>query len=425
MPTVNREKVEQQRSHLELQQADSQRCLLHQLHCERQRMQEQRVLWEIKLTQSEQEKKRMVEQHEEADQTSNLQISQSEKSVEALRVRCGRVEEELKESRARSSELEARLLEACAQLEESIAFLEEKSFEEEELQLLKSREQHLLQQVYQLRAELENTHTNSCSGSDFVVQHHTASSLEEELEALQKAIRSRASELDSLKADRDRLIQDLKDQAMAVDTLQLQLDQISEELDQMRTAHSTVEKILEEERARNLKLQGGLEEEKEEVGHLRQEKQTYAGLADQLSTQIVEMEEEICTLRDHLREISCQLNQTSNLVLDLRTQLNAKTSEADWLRSSSESLLREVQQLSDQLEVKSGDLDRAKKQVLHLEQVLLDSKNHLHLAEDTFEQEKQRMTQQLVEMEGLVLALEEVVDPTSPHRFVEHETTGA
>uniref|UniRef100_H2SR77 Ninein-like n=1 Tax=Takifugu rubripes TaxID=31033 RepID=H2SR77_TAKRU len=410
-----REKAEQQRSHLELQQADSQRRLLHQLHCERQRMQEARVLWEIELTQSEQEKTRVVEQHEEANQTSNLQISQSEKSVEALRVRCGRVEEELKESRAQASELEARLLEACAQLEESIAFIEEKSLEEEELQLLKGREQDLLQQVYRLRAELENMHTNSCSLSDFVVQH-TASSLEEELEALQKTIRSRASELDSLKADRDRLIQDLKDQAMAVDTLQLQLDQISEELDQMRTAHSTVEKTLEEEQARSLKLQGGLEEEKEEVGHLRQEKQTYAGLADQLSTQIVEMEEEICTLREHLREVSCQLNQTSNLVLDLRTQLNAKTSEADWLRTSSESLLREVQQLSDQLEVKSGDLGRAKKQVLHLEQVLLDSKNHLRLAEDNFEQEKQRMTRQLVEMEGLVLALEEVVDPTSPHR---------
>lgn len=424
MPTVNREKVEQQRSHLELQQADSQRCLLHQLHCERQWMQEQRVLWETELTQSEQEKKRMVEKHE-VNQTSNLQISQSEKSSEALGVRCGRVEEELKESRARSSELEARLLEACAQLEESIAFLEEKSFEEEELQLLKSREQDLLQQVYWLRAELENMHTNGCNVSDFVVQYHTASSLEEELKALQKAIRSRASELDSLKADRDRLIQDLKDQAMAVDTLQLQLDQISEELDQMRTAHSTVEKILEEERARNLKLKEGLEEEKEEVGHLRWEKQTYAGLADQLSTQIVEMEEEICTLREHLREVSSQLNQTSNLVLDLRTQLNAKTSEADWLRTSSESLLMEVQQLSDQLEVKSGDLDGAKKQVLHLEKVLLDSKNHLRLAEDNFEQEKQRMTRQLVEMEGLVLALEEVVDPTSPHRFVEHETTGA
>lgn len=415
--------MEQQRSHLELQQADSQRSLLHQLHCERQRMEEQKVLWEMELTQSDQEKERMVEQHKEAIQTSNLQISKSETSLDELKVHCGRMEEQLKAAHARSSELESRLIEACAQLEESIAFLEEKSSEDEELRLLKRREEELLQQVYQLRTELEN----SCNvfSDDFVVPRHAAISLTEEVAGLQKAVRSRADELGSLKMDRDRLIQDLKDQAMAVDTLQLQLAQISEELDEMRTAHNTVEKILEEERARNLKLQGGLDEEKEEVGHLRREKQTYAGLVDQLSTQIVEMEEEICTLREHLREVSSQLNQTSNLVLDLRTQLNAKTGEVDWLRTSTETLLREVQQLRDQLEVKSRDLDGAKKQVVDLQQVLLDSRNHLQVAENSFEQEKQRMTRQLVEMEGLVLALEEVMDPTSPHRFVEHETTGA
>lgn len=415
--------MEQQRSYLELQQADSQRSLLHQLHCERQQMQEKRVLWEMELTQSEQEKERMVEQHKEAIQTSNLQISQSETSLDELKVHCGRMEEQLKAAHARSSELDSRLIEACAQLEESITFLEEKNSVEEELRLLKRREEELLQQVYQLRAELEN----SCNvfSDDFVVHRHTAISLTEEVAGLQKAVRTRADELGSLKMDRDRLIQDLKAQAMAVDTLQLQLEQISEELDQMRTAQNTVEKILEEERARNLKLQGGLDEEKEEVGHLRQEKQTYAGLADQLSTQIVEMEEEICTLREHLREVSSQLNQTSNLVLDLRTQLNAKTGEVDWLRTSSETLLREVQQLSDQLEVESRNLDRTKKQVVDLQQVVLDSRNHLQVAENNFEQEKQRMTRQLVEMEGLVLALEEVMDPTSPHRFVEHETTGA
>ncbi|CAG05094.1 unnamed protein product [Tetraodon nigroviridis] len=253
-------------------------------------------------------------------QTSSLQVSQSEASLEALQVRCGRAEEELEAARARSSELEARLTEACAQLEESIVFLEEKSSVEEELGLLKRREEELLQQA--------------------------------------------------------------------------------------------LEKTLEEERARNLELQ----EEREEVGHLRQEKQTYAGLADQLSAQIVEMEEEICTLRDHLREVSSQLDQTSNLVLHLRTQLNAKTAEADRLRTSSEKLLREVQQLSDQLKVKSGDLAGTTEQLLQLQEALVDSESHLRLAEDNFEQEKQRMTRQLVEMEALVLALEEAMDPAGPRR---------
>lgn len=297
-----------------------------------------------------------------------------------------KAEEELRAARARSSDLEVRLTEACTQLEESVACLEEKGF---------------------------------------IRRHHTATALTEELEAFQKTIRKRAEELDSLGTDRDGLIQDLKDQATAVDALRLQLDRISEELEWMRTAHGTVEKTLEEERARNLKLQGELEEGNQEVGHLRWEKQTYAGLAEQLSTQIVEMEEEICTLQDHLRDISSQLDQTSNLVLDLRTQLNAKTAEADWLRASSSELLREVQQLSEQLEVKGGDVDRTSQQLRHLQEALLDSKQCLQLAEESFEQEKQRMTHQLLQMEGLVLDLEQVMDPAAPPRFVEHETTGA
>uniref|UniRef100_H3C8L9 Ninein-like n=1 Tax=Tetraodon nigroviridis TaxID=99883 RepID=H3C8L9_TETNG len=342
-----REKAEQQLLHMELQQAHSGRSLLRQLHCERQQMQEQ-----------------------------SLQVSQSEASLEALQVRCGRAEEELEAARARSSELEARLTEACAQLEESIVFLEEKSSVEEELGLLKRREEELLQQVQQLRAELEDTHTDGLGFSSDV--RHTPP---------------------------HRLLPDGGAGGFAEDPAELQLDQMS-------TTGQALEKTLEEERARNLELQ----EEREEVGHLRQEKQTYAGLADQLSAQIVEMEEEICTLRDHLREVSSQLDQTSNLVLHLRTQLNAKTAEADRLRTSSEKLLREVQQLSDQLKVKSGDLAGTTEQLLQLQEALVDSESHLRLAEDNFEQEKQRMTRQLVEMEALVLALEEAMDPAGPRR---------
>lgn len=313
LPTVNREKAEQQLFHVELQRADSRRSRLHQLRCELPQTQEQKVPWELELTQSEQERKRTVEQHRGAMQTSTPQISQSETSLEALKVCRGRAEEEPK-------------------------------------------------------------------------------------------------------TDRGRLIQDLKDRPVAADTVQLQL-----QLDQARTTRGTLEKSLEEERARNLELQ----EEKEEVAHLRQEKQTYAGLAEQLSAQIVEMEEEICSLRDHLREVSSQLDQTSNLVLDLRTQLNAKAGEVDRLRTSSEKLLSEVQHLSRQLKVKGAELDETKEQLLHLQEALLDSKNRLQLAEENFEQEKRRTTRQLVEMEALVLAMEEVMDPASPHRFVEHETTGA
>ncbi|KAG8000409.1 Ninein-like protein [Nibea albiflora] len=139
-----------------------------------------------------------------------------------------------------------------------------------------------------------------------------------------------------------------------------------------------------------------MDEEKEEVCRLSQENRTYARLADQLSTQIVEMEEEISTLRDHLRALSSQLNGTADLVLDLRRQLNAKTSTVDQLRA----------------EVAAATIQ----EVLQLQRALQDSQNQQRTAEEDFEQEKTGMTQQLMELEKLVLVLEEVMDPASPHR---------
>ncbi|XP_027131293.1 ninein-like protein isoform X3 [Larimichthys crocea] len=443
----------------EQQLAVAQRRLLQQLHCERQRLQEQRVFWENRLAQSEQEHKEEVHQLKE-------QIGQSEASLQELMESRARLEDDLEASGGRCSELEARLEEACAQLEESIAFLEshdvlnkrlasEKSSAEEELQRVRTREEQLLLQVTQLKEELGSLQASSDSilqdrevvadnctrlSDAFVHQQEqlrareqSAAALRAELEGLQEAARSKAegvcrltAELDSLKTDRDRLIQDLKEQAMAVDTLQLELDGVSEELDRKRSA----EEALKEEQARSSQLQVRLDEEKEEVCRLSQENRTYTRLADQLSTQIVEMEEEISTLRDHLRALSSQLNGTADLVLDLRRQLNAKTSTVDQLRAEvatattrvrqaetfSNKLHGNVQQLNNRLEVTDRELDRARQEVLQLQRALLDSQNQQRTAEEDFEQEKTGMTQKLMELEKLVLALEEVMDPASPHR---------
>ncbi|XP_070832912.1 ninein-like protein isoform X2 [Chaetodon trifascialis] len=490
-----REDAEQQLSHMKLQHAEGQRHLLHQLHQERQRLQEQRGYWEDRLTQSEQEKVRCEERAEEEQaricsqlssekkkveeevsslqeviQNSHLQISQSEATLEEFRELCGQLEDDLKASRGRCSELEARLEEACTQLEESITFLEshevlnkrlasEKSSVEEELQLMKTKEEQLLVQVTQLKEELGNLQAASdsilqdrevvadnCSrlSNAFVQQQaqlrareQTVSALRAELEALQEAMRSKAdcvskltAELDSLKMDRNRLIQDLKDQAMAVDNLRLELDAVSEELDRRRSAETALQEALKQEQTRTSQLHASLVEQKEEICCLSQEKGTYTRLADQLSTQIVEMEEEISTLRDHLRELSSQLNGTADLVLNLRRQLNTKTSEVDRLRgevadgadrlrqakASSDKHRSNVQQLTNQLEAKDGELDLTREQVLQLQQALRDSQNQLRTAEEDFEREKRGMTQQLMELEKLVLALEEVMDPASPHR---------
>ncbi|XP_030012595.1 ninein-like protein isoform X2 [Sphaeramia orbicularis] len=276
---------------------------------------------------------------------SRGRCSELEAELGASRGLCSELEVELEASRGRCSELEARLEEACSQLEESISFLESHEVLnrhlEEELQQLSSRK-------------------------------------EEEAESHTQKLEQVVAEVDSLKTDRARLIQDLKEQAMAVDTLQVELDGAVEELNQRRSAHEVLQEVLTQEQTRSQQLQTRLDQEQEEAVRLSQENNSYTRLADQLSTQIVEMEEEISTLRDQIRDLSSQLNDTADLVLELRTQLNSRTSE--------------------------------------VERAMLDSQNQLRAAEVDFEQEKQRLTEQLVDMEQLVLALEVVMDPASPHR---------
>lgn len=435
----SREESEQQLAQMKLQHAEAQRRLLHQLHQERRRLQEQRGFWERRLVQSEQEKlcseqiareekSRMAEQQEEEVRLLKEQISSLQNALQTSSQSEASLKEDLEASRGRSRKLEARLEEACVQLEHSIAFLEshelankrlasEKSSVEEELQLARSREEELVVQVSRMKAELEELQVASdsreegagnCSHlcSTFTQQQahlreQEVSSLRAELENLQEVLRLKAesvsrltAELDSLKTDRARLIQDLKEQAMAVDNLQLQLDGVSEESDRRRSAAESLQEALKQEQIRTSQLRFRLAEEEEEVCRLSLENGTYIRLTDQLSTQIVEMEEEISSLRNHLRDLSSQLNDTADLVLELRRKLNAKSSEAE---------------------------GAAGEQVLQLQKSLQDSQKQLRMAEEDFERDKRKQMQQLMELEELALALEGIVDP-SPHRFVEHES---
>lgn len=441
----SREESEQQLAQMKMQHGEAQRRLLHQLHQERRRLQEQRGFWERRLVQAEQEKlcseerareekRSMEERQEEEVRLLKEQVSGLQDVLRASSQSEANLKEDLEASYRRSGELEARLEEACAQLEESIAFLEsqellnkrlasEKSSAEGELLLVRSREEELQVQVSHTKAELEELQAasacllqdreeaaGSCNRLSCTVaqqqaqlraREHTVSSLRAELENLQEALRSKAesvsrlaAELDSLKTDRARLIQDLKEQAMAVDHLQLQLDGVSEELDRRRSGEETLQEALEQEQSRTSLLRSSLAEEKEEVWRLSQENGTYIRLTDQLSTQIVEMEEEISSLRDHLRDLSSQLNDTADLVLELRKQLNAKTGQVE--PASSE-------------------------QLLQLQTALRDSESRQRTAEEDLEREKKKMTKQLLELEDLVLALEELVEPAGARRFVEHE----
>ncbi|KAM9847974.1 ninein-like protein [Aulostomus maculatus] len=468
-----REDGEKRLSQMKQQHAEGQRHLLHQLHLERQRLQEQRGCGGQEMLQKEarveeftSERKQQEQQHQEevqllkeqvcslqeAIQGCKLKLSESEGSIEEFRGHRGHLEEELQASGERCRELEARLEEACAQLEESITFLEsqerlnqqlviQRSAVEEELQLLRCREERLKEQLGNLQAASDSilqdreVVADNCSrlSNAFVQQQaqltakdQTVHSLRAELVALQEATSSKEecvcklkAELDLLKTDRSRLIQDLKEQAMAVDCLRLELDGLREELARRRSNEECLQAALKHEESRTSKLQSDLDEEKEEVSRLSQEKWNYTQLADQLSAQIVEMEEEISTLRDHLRDLSSQLNETADLVPDLRRQLNSKTCEVDRLRAETAEL---TQQVKTSFEKRSGDVQQleelnvARSLAVQLQQDLLDSQNNLRLMEEDFVREKKMMAQQLMELEKLVLVLEEVMDPASLHR---------
>ncbi|MEQ2287302.1 hypothetical protein AMECASPLE_010958 [Ameca splendens] len=367
-----------------------------QLEAEMKLKMDQEVMCVREEMQTQQEEKRRMKEEVCSLQEAALRSSQTQAGLE----------EDLEASRRRSSELQTRLEEACSQLEESITYLDsqevrnkrlasEKGSLEGELQQVRKKEAELLDQMDQLKAELTDRSYSSTL--------QTVTFLRSELEKLQAALGSRTesisrltTELDSLKMDRDRLIQDLKEQAMAVDTLQLQLDALSEELDQRKRSEAALQEALQEEQNRASELQSSLTEEKEEVTYLSQENSTYMRLVDQLSTQIVEMEEEISSLREHLRGLSLQLNDTADLVLDLRRQLNSRTSQVERLQSE------------------AGD--RTSEQVLFLQRALQDSQNQLTSTQEDFDREKRRLAQRLMELENLVLDLEDVTEAAGPHR---------
>ncbi|XP_028983178.1 ninein-like protein isoform X2 [Betta splendens] len=461
-----RQESEQLLSQMKLQQAKG--C--HILH---QQLQEQRAFWESRLVQSEQErlqreasdKRRMEELHEhevcqlkeqvfrlqEDEQNSSLQLSQLKGSLEEVKQSCGRLEDSLKASHGRCSELEA-MLEEKTNFLESYEVLSKRCCE---LQLVKDWEGQLLLQVTHLKDEVKNFQATSnkvlqdeevmADNCSMLAQQQvrlkardqTVTALRSELESLHAAMTTNTNlaskltaEMDLLKADRSRLIQDLKDQAMAVDKLQLDLDRVTEELKRSRSSEEGLQQALMQEQSKTSQLQCSLADEEEEVDRLSQENRSYTRLSDQLSTQIVEMEEEITTLREHLRDLSSQLNNTADLVLDLRKKLNCKTSEVERLwgevaggalllckaTSSSEKQHSEVQQLTVQLEARGGELDQVREQVCQLQQALQNCLTRLRLTEENFEQEKRKLTQQLVELEELVVALEVAMDPASQHR---------
>eukprot|EP00063_Salmo_salar_P034688 XP_014009523.1 PREDICTED: ninein-like protein isoform X1 [Salmo salar] len=500
---IVREEAEQQVSQMKTQQGEAQRSFMHQLRCERLRLELEQERHRERLHSTERaveeqaricsrsavERKRLEEGHQEevrqlkehiaslqeqADLTSDrekslIQHCQLEVKLEHYQTQCSQLEAELEETCDRCSHLEAKLEVVCAHLEERTACLESEALTErltseqhdveEELGLVRDREREILSEVAQLREELHSLRSEymtllqdkemmaeNCSSlsSAFVQQQAQLRAKEEdtdtlrgELERAREALRNevercsrQTAELDSQKTDRAKLMEELRKHRTTVDCLQSDLDCVTEELNQRKRAEKSLQEALRLEQSQVMELQSTLDLEREETGSLSQENTHYIRLADQFSNQIVEMETESSKLRDHIHQLKAQLGEMSNLVSDLRTQLEAKSTEVDHLESDikqttglvemAEALSNKHYREEELLETKERELCSLRGKVgssttVQLQQALLSSQAEVHRLEEAFEWEKGRMKEQLVEMENLVMALEMVMDPTSPH----------
>uniref|UniRef100_A0A087Y2I2 Ninein-like n=1 Tax=Poecilia formosa TaxID=48698 RepID=A0A087Y2I2_POEFO len=141
----------------------------------------------------------------------------------------------------------------------------------------------------------------------------------------------------------------------------------SDSLDQIRSVETVLREALQQEQNRTSLLQ-------EEATQLGQENRTYMVLVDQLSSQIMEMEEELCSLSAAGPDLDCRTSEQIDL----------------------------------------------------LQRALLDSQNQLSRTQQNFETEKRKLARQLVELENLVLELEgrtdweDRADQTEPHRCVSY-----
>ncbi|XP_056104155.1 ninein-like protein isoform X1 [Rhinichthys klamathensis goyatoka] len=539
-----REKAEQQLLHMKAQHSEAQHSLLHQLHLERSRLEEQSELhrreeqearrerllsterWSEEQAQIcsrvAQERKKLEEEHQE--EIKNLgehihfmeaQVELASRAEEELLILQRQLEDKLEEMcvqledntvsmkaqdalvqrltselHAKEKETEIRnekeqkLCNKLSQLEQKLKAEREKKQEllkqkeqiqkemdrstqdlKEELAKEKEKKQELLDKIPELTEELENWRTKSetwqkeieiMQGSSshlstaFGEQQMQLREQGKELEDLQenlakthKALKTRdddltrqASELNAVEMERDRLIEELKGQCEVLKQLQTQVNSLSEEWDQMHTTEQTLKGFLLVEQGKVEQLQARLNLEQEETRHLEQENSSYRQLADQLSSQIVEMETESTKLKENRDHFALELQSKDNQMLELNRQLEAKAEEMDLLWNEVQLKMNlfknvtnfsgQVQLLTNQLEDKKRELcalrEEADNTTNQLQQSLMDSQAELLQMEEAFEIEKCQMKEQLLEMEGLVMALELEMD-SNPHRAQLDEVT--
>ncbi|KAK7139854.1 hypothetical protein R3I94_012477 [Phoxinus phoxinus] len=396
--------------------------------------------------------------------TSELHAKEKETEIrnekeQKLCNKLSQLEQKLKAEREKKQELLKQKEQIQKEMDRSTQDLK-KEFAKE-----KEKERELLDQISELTEELENWRTKSetwqkeieiMQGSSghlstaFGEQQMQLSAKGKELEELQEnlaktheALKTRdddltrqASELNAVEMERDRLIEELKGQCEVLKQLQTQVNSLSEEWDQMHTMEQNLQGFLLVEQGKVEQLQAHLNLEQEETRHLEQENSSYRQLADQLSSQIVEMEAEYTKLKENGDHFALELQSKDNQMLELHRQLETKAEEMDLLWNEVQLKMNlfknitnfsgQVQLLTNQLEDKKRELcslrEEADNTTNQLQQSLMDSQAELLQMEEAFEIEKCQMKEQLLEMEGLVMALELEMD-SNPHRAQLDEVT--
>uniref|UniRef100_A0A672MRZ7 Ninein-like protein n=1 Tax=Sinocyclocheilus grahami TaxID=75366 RepID=A0A672MRZ7_SINGR len=412
------QEAEQQLLHMKAQHSEAQGSLLHQLHLERSRLQEQSKqhhrevgAWEARVQELEQEVRRE-------------RLLSTERWSEGQAQICSRVAQERKK-------LEEEHQEEVRKLEEHIQFMEAQvelasRAEEELLVLQRQLEDKLEEMCFQLQ-----DNTVSMKAQDALIQNLTSelnakekemeirnekerklcnklSQLEQNLKAEREKKQELLKQKEQLQKETDRSIQDLKEKLGKEKEQELlnRVSQLTKELENWRTKSETWQKEIEMMQGSSSHLstafgeqQMQLREQEKELVELQENlAKTHEALKsrdDDLTRQASEINA-VETERDRLIE---ELRGQCELLKQLQTQVNSLSEEWDQMHMMEQKLQVSVCVEQGKVEQLQAKLNSEQEETRHLEQ---ENSNYQQLVD--------QLSSQIVEMEAKSTKLKENAD---------------
>ncbi|KPP71291.1 ninein-like protein-like, partial [Scleropages formosus] len=393
-------------------------------------LQEQEA-WEQELeAQGSQEWKRLEDAHKNEAWSLQDKIRTLESQGAKVKVHSRDLEVELKKRHSQSIECVASL----KSQETLLQCLATGMCTKEELEVMKMQENTLLCKLSELASELRITN------GEYETLLKEVREEEDKLEEMQEVLRSseasllkKATELKSIEEEKAKLEEGLERQSAAPEKLQT-FNYQKDHLIHRRNSEERLMDPLRQEKSKVEHMHPILCSEREQgVGTLQRNSQDTC-LTVQLSFQIQELEVELSKLRRVIQDLSFCFNFKNKFVLALQVQLETEAAERGHLMNNvtqtknmlehqeelCKDLANKVQLLTIQLEDKERALCAQMQQSGHscsiLQKALQEAQAQTRCVEEEFEREKNRMREQLQDMEKLVMAVEAAMDQSSPHR---------